>query len=393
LQTVQSGKGDEDALFYMNSANQVEVRQAPNRKEKIVFLSVPESLRGPIEAVSQSSAGESFAIDPAIPIPVELAPGAQTLDLEQLSWEMIIAGMLRVLAAEPEGKDAPYYRGFVRAVKPDILTEFTTAALLKAQNRDYDLALEIIDLLTGLFPGLPVLFLNRALILEEQADARIEAKAAQDAAYKAYQAVLEFHPPFPDGVFNAGFFFMKRRNFKEARECFQTYLQLEDEPEKREQATRILEEIQSHNLDDTVFREAYDCIREGDPAQGLPKIGNFLERHPEVWNGWFLLGWGLRKLGRWHDGIGAFRKAIELGGDTSDTRNELAICLMESGDHVGARKELEAALWEEPENIKIISNLGILALKTGDAQEATGFFRTVLELDPQDPVAQSYFKV
>ncbi|MDR1302521.1 MAG: tetratricopeptide repeat protein [Treponema sp.] len=376
----------------MNRENPVEVRKTPRDNEKIVFLAVPESLRGPIEAVSQNAAGASFVIDPTIPIPVELAPGAETLDLEELSWEMIIAGMLRVLTMDPEGKDASYYRGFVLAVKPDILTEFTTAALLKARNGDYDLALEIIDLLAGLFPGLPELFLNRALILEEQADARLEAKAAQDAAYKAYQAVLEFHPPFPDGVFNAGFFFMKRRHFEEARECFQTYLQLGDESEKQEQAARILKEIQSHNLDDTVFREAYDYIREGDPVQGLPKIEHFLERHPEVWNGWFLLGWGLRLLGRWHDGIKAFRKAIELGGDTSDTRNELAICLMESGDHLGARKELEAALWEEPENVKIISNLGILALKTGDDQKAAGFFRTVLELDPQDPVAQEYFK-
>ncbi|MDR2798073.1 MAG: tetratricopeptide repeat protein [Treponema sp.] len=374
----------------MNRENPLEVRPTPNRKEKIVFLSVPESLRGPVDPVSP--AGEGFTIDPAIPIPVELAPGAEVLDVEELSWEMILAGMIRVVAEDPEGMNALYYRRFVMAVKPNILTEFTTAALLKARNGDYALALEIIGLLEGLFPGLPALLLNRALILEEQAHARAELTGVEDLAYKAYQAVLDLHPPFPQGIFNAGFFFMKRRNFEEARECFQTYLQLGDEPEKQEQAALMLEEIQNHNLDDAMFREAYDCIREDRAAQGIVEIGNFLERYPHVWNGWFLLGWGLRKLGRWHDGIGAFRKAIELGGDTSDTRNELAICLMESGDWAGARKELETALWEEPENVKIISNLGILARKSGNLQEAAGFFRTVLELDPQDPVAQAYFK-
>ncbi|MDR0722615.1 MAG: tetratricopeptide repeat protein [Treponema sp.] len=357
-----------------------------------MFLSVPESLRGPIETISPDSAGEGFVIDPAIPIPVELAPGTEVLDLEELSWEMILAGMMRVVAEDPEGTNAQYYRCFVLAVKPDILTEFTTAALLKAHNGDYTLALEIIGLLEGLFPGLPALLLNRALILEAQAHARSEHTGAQDVAYNAYQALLDLRPPFPEGIFNAGFFFMKRQNFEEARECFQTYLQLGDEPEKQEQAALMVEAIQTHNLDDALFREAYDCIREDKAAQGIAKIGNFLERHPQGWNGWFLLGWGLRKLGRWHDGIKAFRKAIELGGDTSDTRNELALCLMESGDWVGARKELETALWEGPENVKIISNLGILALKTGNLQEAAGFFRTVLELDPQDPVAKAYFK-
>jgi Flp pilus assembly protein TadD len=65
---------------------------------------------------------------------------------------------------------------------------------------------------------------------------------------------------------------------------------------------------------------------------------------------------------------------------------------MESGDLDGARRELETALQKEPENIKIISNLGILALKSGNTDEATAFFRTVLELDPDDPIANNFIK-
>jgi Flp pilus assembly protein TadD len=115
-----------------------------------------------------------------------------------------------------------------------------------------------------------------------------------------------------------------------------------------------------------------------------------MERRPLVWNGWFILGWALRLLGRWSDGAAAFRKAIDLGGGNSDTRNELAICLMETGDIPGARRELEAALTEDPENVKIISNLGVLALKNGDREKAAAFFRTVLELDSDDPVAREF---
>jgi tetratricopeptide (TPR) repeat protein len=325
----------------------------------------------------------------------------KSLNLEELSWEMILSGMIRVVADNPDGEDAPYYRRFVLTVKPDILAEFTQAAILKTKNGDYELALEIIAALEGLFPRLPVVLLNRALVLEARADmleqSGLEAEA-EDAAYKAYQEVLSLEPPSLNGLFNAGFFFMKRRNFNLAQECFQSYLTVSEdadgpeEPEKREQAQALLEEIKSHSLDDTTFREAYDCIRSGEVSQGLGKIRTFLERHPDVWNGWFMLGWGLRKLGRWEDGAAAFRKTIELGGGNSDTRNELAICLMECGDLAGARKELEASLREEPENVKIISNLGVLALKKGDDHEAAGFFRTVLELEPNDPVAQRYFK-
>ena len=57
---------------------------------------------------------------------------------------------------------------------------------------------------------------------------------------------------------------------------------------------------------------------------------------------------------------------------------------------MGARALLTEALAAEPENTKVISNLGILALKEGTTDEAIGYFRTVLEIAPDDRVAQEY---
>jgi tetratricopeptide (TPR) repeat protein len=357
---------------------------------RIVFLSVPESLRGQVES------RRAFVIDPSIPIPVELAPGETDLDLEQLSWEMILSGMIRVIAEDPDDEDADYYRGFVLSVKPDILRELTEAAIVKAGNGDYQLALEIMDALTGLFPRAPEVLLNRALILENRAaflarsGREDEAEAENTAAYRAYQEVLGLSPPYPNGLFNAGFFFMKLRDFSKARDCFSAYIPLADNPKKKEKAEAQVREIESRGLDDGEFRAAYDLIRQGEEEAGLLRIRSFLERRYDVWNGWFLLGWALRRLGRWADGAASFEKALELGGDNSDTRNELAICLMELGDYRAARQELETALRTDPENFKIISNLGVLALKSGDEDNAAGFFRTVLELAPEDPLAQEY---
>jgi tetratricopeptide (TPR) repeat protein len=373
-------------------------------QNRIVFLSVPESLRGQIESPAHGTASpgdegdDPFTIDPAIPIPVELGPGETTLEVEQLSWEMILSGMIRVIGENPDHEDTGYYRRFVLRVRPDILGEFTGAAILKARNGDYAMALEILAALEGLFPQSPVVLLERALVLETQADAleqsgrEEDAEKAQELAHRAYQELLSLTPPFPNGLFNAGFFFMKRRDFGKARDCFSAYVSLGDDPEKKERAESLIREIEDRGLDDETFREAYDRIRRGEEQRGLEKIRDFLSRHPDVWNGWFILGWGLRRLARWEDGAASFSKALELGGDNSDTRNELAICLMEMGDFRGARKELEAALREEPENVKIISNLGVLAMRNGDDDEAAAFFRTVLELEPEDPVAAAYLR-
>ncbi|GHT75837.1 hypothetical protein FACS1894124_7670 [Spirochaetia bacterium] len=395
----------------------------PNR---IIFLSVPESLRGRIESLTHSHDGHNheghnhddcdcgddgsaengreFTIDPAIPIPVELPPGETALDFDTLSWEMILAGMLRVISINtvPPVPDLTpetisYYRRFVLTVKPDIMGEFTEAAILHARNGAFDAALEILSALRGLFPQSAEVLLNRALVLENRADAlertgrEAEAEAENGRAGDAYAELVTLNPPFPNGLFNAGFFYMKRHAFDQARTCFSAYIPLAEEPEKKERACAMVREITTRSLDDEIFREAYDCIRLGDEEQGLLKIREFLEHHPNVWNGWFILGWALRKQRRWDDGAAAFRQAIELGGGGSNTRNELAICLMEQGDYPAARKELELALREEPENIKIISNLGVLALKKGEDDEAAAFFRTVLELEPEDPIAKEFF--
>jgi tetratricopeptide (TPR) repeat protein len=151
-----------------------------------------------------------------------------------------------------------------------------------------------------------------------------------------------------------------------------------------------IQELKDSGLDDENFIGAHKLIQEGKIKEGMDSIRNFLERYPLVWNGWFMLGWALRLEGRYNDAQAAFRKALELGGTNSDTRNELAICLMEQGDIESARRELESALMEDPENIKIISNLGVLAARNGEKEKAEAFFRTVLEIDSNDPLAKQY---
>lgn len=378
-------------------------------KKRIVFLPLPESIK------KDMLRNGSFELNPAILIPVEEGEGAE------LSWEMIIAGMLRVIAdheiaadfypqVTPEWID--YYRAFVLGVKPEIYHEFTSASIVKTENNDFDMALEINAVLEGLFPGSPGVLLNKAIVLEKktlfmekngQAAEEERARTAQ-----AYEAVLSLEPVLPDALFNAGFFFMRLRDFSRAKDCFSRYVSLAEKTEipkefsqgipgeKIKQAKEMLNAINSQGLDDGRYLDAYDCISRGDNETGLSLIKEFIEKNPKVHNGWFVLGWALRKTGRYKEALEAFKKAEELKNSSGqksssvDTRNEMAICLMELGDLKAAKKELEQALFEEPENIKIISNLGVLAKKAGNENEAAAFFRTILELDPDDPLARHF---
>jgi Tfp pilus assembly protein PilF len=365
-------------------------------------------------------------VDPSIPLPVEL----DSLNLrtnksgqimyqeslaEKLSWEMILSAMIQVIATDKKGAEDPlfegikphwiqYYRTFVLALKPEIYNEFTGAAIIKAKNGDFDEALEIIEALEGLFPSFPEVLLNKALILEEKAaeleknGRDIEADKVNEKTLETFQKALSTEPVLAELLFHAGFFFFRRKDYAQARSYFREYLSLADSSDEAggdskriKKAQAIVNEIESQGLDDDRFMEALDLIRQGSEDEALYSIRDFLEEHPRVPNAWFVLGWALRKMGRWHDALDSYSKALELGSEGSDIRNEMAICLMELGKFGEARKELEAALHEEPENVKIISNLGVLALKNNQREEAAGFFRTVLELNPQDPIALDFF--
>ena len=365
-------------------------------RERVIFLSVPESLAGRILPGTESG----FAIDRDIPLPMEVPEGgiAQArAALEDLSWEMIVSGMLRVLASGEGRRDwLDYYRRFVLEIRPDIRLEFSRAAELKAENGEFDLALEILDSLGGLFPDSPEVALDRALVLQRRAKL-LERRDSPDAAKAvaeteaAFAEAMSASPPMPDAMFAAGFFFLDRRDFSRARECLSLYVRLAGEDDERADPARAaIREIDDGGLEEAAFTEACALVRDGKEEAGMVAIRSFIEKRPEEWNGWFVLGWALRRLRRWADAAAALARAVDLGGTNCDVRNELAICLMESGDLAGARRQLEAALREDCENVKIVSNLGVLALKSGDGDRAAAFFRTALELDPEDPVVLGF---
>ncbi len=345
-----------------------------------------------------------FRLDPDVPLPVEFPSGdKQNWRPENITWEAIVAAILKVLVHRPDHEHTGYYRRFVPAVRPEIKSELTEAAILKARNKDYDLAIEILTALEALFPESADTKLNLALVYEEKARAAgRRGGAADDAseadterAFQAYRRALEADPQFPQAHYNLAHFYLRQRNFERAKahlDSFLRYGRPDEFTSQRERAERISREIGSWGELDNLFKKAFDAIRMGREEKGIGYIREFIEQFPGSWNAWFLLGWGNRRLGRYREAREAFEKSLELKSAHPDALNELAICLMELGEMEESRRRLEKALRLEPENTKVISNLGVLALKQGRREEAAGFFRTVLEIDPADPVARRYLE-
>lgn len=366
-----------------------------NPLESVYFITLPYDFK-----LSEYA----LKIDKTVPLPVQKKSGESTPDIKSLEPEQILAGILTVLAYDRHNAYLDYYRSIIKKARPDIQRELTEAAILKSKDEDWELAEELFMTLRGLDPENPVTALNIAIFLDQRAESYRKSNLNEDAdaydndAFKYYKEAMNAEPPLPDAFFNCGFFHLKQYDFREAKSCFETYVALtcdatddelgENGIYKKERAQELVDRINNENLEDKAFITAYKLISGGQEEKGLKEIRSFLEKNQKVWNAWFLLGWGLRKLCRWEDAKQAFEESIVCGGnDNADTHNELAICLMETGNLSGAKSELLTALSLAPENEKIISNLGYLSLKEGKRDEAQKYFAAALEYCPTDKIA------
>lgn len=368
-----------------------------NPLESIYFITIPENF-------IQSE--DAFKIDTSIKLPVQKkvneAPG--NFNPSEITTEQILAGILTVLAYDKKNENLDYYRSIILKVKPNIKKELCEAAILKTKNEDFDLAEEIFLALKGLDPDDVAITLNMALFLDQRADSFRNAGLIEEAdAYDSdalgyYTEAMEADPPLADAFFNAGFFYMKQHKYRDAKDAFETYIALtcdlsdEDLGEsgvyKKERAQEIVNNITNQNIDDEAFMRAYDLISKGEEEKGIEQIRKFLVNNSKVWNAWFMLGWGLRRLQRFSDAKLAFEEALKCGGNENpDTYNELSLCYIQEKNFDEAKKCLLKAFEMDSENTKIISNLGFLALAQGDKQQARNYFTAVLEFDPKDKIA------
>lgn len=343
----------------------------------IVFIKINEEMKKEING---------FVVNPDIPLPVENPDG------KEISWEMIIAAMLKLLAYNRDHEHLDYYRQFVKAVKPDLFKEMTQVAIYKAANGNYGIAEEVFLALEGLEPEDIPNLLNLARVYEEHAKASDNDEKLYDKAYETFRKALDAAPDCAEVHFYAGAFYLNQSNYIKAREHLARFIELSDECEKKEAAREIIQKLDDHDLADNFFQEAFDFIKMDKIDEGIASINKFLELHGDIWNGWFVLGWGLRKGKRYLEAKEAFLMARDKGGDSVELLNELAVCCMETDGLKEAEGYLIDAMKKEPENSTIMINYGLLSMKKGDKTNAKGFFNSALVFDPDNRYARKYIQ-
>ncbi|MCG8478029.1 MAG: tetratricopeptide repeat protein [Spirochaetales bacterium] len=249
--------------------------------KEIVFIAVPDHFSHTIG---------DFTVDTDVLLPVHTGGDPADWNATELSWEMIVSGMLHVLAHRPGHEDADYYRRFVNHVRPEMVAELSQTGIIAARNEDFDKAEAMFRALTALAPERVEGPVNLAIAYQQRGESleRIgredDAQEYFDRAYRIFRDLLQRDTLSPDVRLNAGLFFLKIRNYESAYDQLKQFTQESEEEEKIEEAARILREIESQNLLDRLFKEAFDFIKIGDEAKGIERIKAFIDRYPDAWN-------------------------------------------------------------------------------------------------------------
>ena len=131
--------------------------------------------------------------------------------------------------------------------------------------------------------------------------------------------------------------------------------------------------------------DARALVEHGRTGDAIALLQQLVNRHPDLFQAWFLLGVTEARSRRFHDAIASFHRVIELQPRLAEPHNNLAVIYNELGDFRAAVKELEASLKLKPDYATAQENIGDLYVKL-----AADAYRKALRRDANPGLRRRY---
>lgn len=351
--------------------------------DDIVFITLPPSMARDING---------FKLDPARELPIQLPAGKKHLDSDTpVTLDMIVSGMLRIICYQTDNPNYPYYKQFVLAAEPDAVEQLNLAAIAQEKAGHDAFAEELFLTVNHLSPQ-SATFINLATCYSQKAATDKEKGTVYDLyAQKALDTLMEglsLFPKDPDLLCEIGYFHLYQGNTENAEDYFERYLAVAPQGEKRAKVEKVFADINKKISNDTALMHAYDQISMGEEDKALETLKDWISKNPKTWNGYFLQGWALRKLGRFDEAKDAFLTCLQLGQKDGDIYNELSLCEFSLGNKALAKDYLDIAVDLDDANLTYLSNLAYMHLADEEYEEARRLLEKARQLDGADPLIQ-----
>lgn len=127
---------------------------------------------------------------------------------------------------------------------------------------------------------------------------------------------------------------------------------------------------------------------DNDHQGAIPLYLKMIDQQPEAGLVWNNLGVAYRETGKADEAMESFRAAVRFAPDMAQAWNNLGVALDEQGQAEQALNAYEKAIKIEPDYVSPHLNSGIMLQKLDRFKEAEKHYRTVLDNQPENDIAQ-----
>lgn len=322
-----------------------------------------------------------------IPIPVQFPEGSVTDDID---FNSIVAGLIKIVAWDPENKDIEYYKKLLLELQPDVIKELNLAAIAKSNKKEFEFAEELMLAVNHLsdapesYINLAVLYAQMTVELHKKND-DTKADMYDDKIIAILNECKSRHEKYAATYSEISAFHMRHGDIESARDYLAKYTELEKDKKKREQAQSTLKSIEKMLSSKDQIMYAYDKMMMGCADDALEIMDKYIASNEKRWESFFLRGWAKRVLEDYSGAQKDLLESIRIDGKNAEVYNELSICARESGDTELAKSYLQIAVDLDGDDVIYLSNLAFLHLASGEFEESRELLEKARKIDPEDP--------
>ena len=321
------------------------------------------------------------------PLPVQFQAGQKPEDID---FNSIVAGLIKVIAWDSENKDLDYYREILLNLQPNVAQELNLAAISKSKKKEYEFALELMLAVKNLtkapesYINLAVLYAQMTVELHNKGD-HVKADMYDDKIIQVLNECIEAYPNYAPVYSEISAFHMRHGDIESARDNIARYVKLEKDEKKRKQAEKTLANFNKMLDSKDQIMYAYDKMMMGCADEAITAINKYLAGGEKSWEAFFIRGWAKRTLEDYDEAQKDLLESLRLQSNNAEVYNELSICAREHGDVELAKNYLQIAVDLDEDDIVYAVNLAFLHLADEEFTEARELLEKARTLDAEDP--------
>ena len=322
-----------------------------------------------------------------IPVPVYFAEGQKAEDLDVNS---IIAGLIKVVANNPDNKNIAYYKEILLKMQPDAIKELNLASIAKSKKKEYPFALELMLAVKNLsdapesYVNLAVLYAQMTVDCHEKKN-DVLADQYDDSILEVLEQCKKKYPDYAPVYSEISAFHMRHGNLQQAREALETFCNLAPEGKEKSDARKSLAKMEEMLTSNDQILYAYDKMMMGLSDEAIEVIDTYLKNNKPCWEAYFIRGWANRALENFTQAQNDLLESLRLDGTNAEVYNELSLCAKKNGDSELAKSYLQIACDLDEDSAVYLTNLAFLHLQDNELEQAKEMIEKARAIDINDP--------